>query len=286
VEQRYVEDAVDCKNPTDFDSDIESVIAQTEELLKSHRKKLGDTLPEKERLPYIRYDKNSKKISVTYAFNLGSIPFKLIAHRDVWRKLWETRDFDSVPFELVEPLLSRPSRELKDKIRQFSISHPDDFSAGISLCVDQAVLNDPSYDPSRKPRGRFYDFDWQKMNEIRGTARHLYCYLDHNREKVRTLLESYGRIKEFDDYLEKKEKLTPRLELALSTMLIIEEEFDWDLQIRNPEDEGTLSCETFYNEYISVRSIRGMTLTHLKNSKRIKEGDSPLLEPILERIKK
>lgn len=220
--------------------------------------------------PKVRYDKNDKRIAVTYDFSY--IPkVKIIASGEQWLKFFYESDL--ITFETLRPYLSRPPKKVLHDLKQYAEKCPYDFSEDIFVCINYANSRNPIYPPNTKARGgSAYGLTWHEMNEIKATARQLYVYLRHNYKPAdleQLLKEKYGvsdkDIKSF--YFNKA---------AAVTMLTIEKVFDFKIDSRK-NDIADLTT-IFYRRFIATP---GMSLRRISKSKRIMAGDSPFLKKVL-----
>jgi hypothetical protein len=242
------------------------------DLLNQLRKQITKR-PAKQSPPCVKRYKNKNKktgkptISVTSNFNSGEIKkVKLIATYEQWLGLYNFDPEQNI-YEAIEPYLSRPTKRVRNNLKQYAKTDPIGFANDVSVCVECANYENPEYRPAKKPRRLEHEkIDRHKMNEIRDTARHLYIYLKYwlnqpankRPEKLKKLVNRYGIV----DFWFTNPKM--------ATMYVITSRFD-EIDINKIDD-----TETFYKEYIACQP-----LSNLNRSKRIKDGDSPCLNKIL-----
>ena len=224
-------------------------------------------------VPVVRYDKNSKKITVRYDFNDGRIKdVKLIAPREQWLAFFDF-DTEQITFETIACHLSRPSKKLVQELQEYASNNLDGFIGDVLFCINQADQKNPLYYPARKPRGGS-PYDVGNINEIRATARHLYVYLRHNLKKknadsnpkLEKLFKHYG-IDAHED-----------MDVKELTYIIINKTFKWEM---DSCADYVYPYEMFYRKYIS---LPGQTLKRILKLKRIQSGNSHLLEKIFSNL--
>ena len=224
--------------------------------------------------PKARYNKNDKTITVSYGFDNDTIPVKIKAPATWWLDLdllYGNTLPETITFETLEAYLNRIRKSDKTSLREYAAKWPSLFCEDLAWCVDAANAVNPLYPPRIKPRGKIpHGLSWERMNEIRGTARHLYVYLQHwmkqptekQPDEFKKCLRAY-KLSEYEEHNPK-----------IATMWIIEQVFD-DFDIEKIEDP-----DTFYKKYIAVAH---QPLSLLKKSNRILRGDSFFLAKVFKR---
>ena len=226
--------------------------------------------------PTIRYDKNYHTITID-DFKFGDIlSVKLIADQDDWLKLWES-DVDNISFEEFKSFVSpRTKKIIKLQLKKYADDWPDLFQRDVFCCVQLAITESRKYPPRKKSRGGSpYGLGRQKINEIRTTAEHLYCFISYQRkkhpispsEKIKELMSRYD-LKESD--------LEPPTRATLKIIEQVFPKFKFETQKKSKE-KGVDRFEMFYRKYIAYRG----SLRNLKNLKRIQNGESRFIKKVL-----
>lgn len=216
-------------------------------LLSQLKKKLANHSP-----PHVRYDKNDKRISVTYDFNHGFIQkVKIIAPREKWLEFLD--QLEQLKFNDIESYFSKHlSKKTQSELKTYFDKWPDDFLNDVLTCIKYANAHNPLYPPATKARGGSpHRLTWHEINKIKAAAREIYIYLEHNRDKLDRFNDPESQTMGAID------NLFPGFDIG---------------KIDDPK--------TFYNKYISHRPLK-----ILKNSERIKKGNTPILKTFLKHLK-
>ncbi len=225
--------------------------------------------------PKATYNKNDKTITVSYGFDNDTIPVKIKAASTWWLDLdplYGNTLPETITFETLKAYLSRPRKSDKASLQEYIERWPSLLHEDLAWCINAAnnAVN-PLYASRILPRGKIpHGLSWERMNEIRATARQLYVYLQHwmkqptekQPDEFKKCLRAY-KLSEYEEHNPK-----------IATMWIIEQVFD-DFDIEKIEDP-----ETFYKKYIAVAH---QPLSLLKKSNRILKGDSPFLAKVFKR---
>jgi hypothetical protein len=223
--------------------------------------------PSRKKKPIVNYDKNTKEISVRHFFRSDhSIRVKLRASREEWLVLREL-SIDQFTFEAISPYLSRPTKENRASLESYAAAQPDHFASDCQRYIELANQENPLSKSRRKPR-RGYSRD-RRWPEIKATACHLFVFLEANYESS----EKPTNIDRFKRLEEKYQIEIPgdRYGCIETTMAIIEKQFSF--QIEHETDDRVLA---FYNNILLSLPYR-----KLKNSPRIRRGDSAFLRKLL-----
>jgi len=145
---------------------IDSILTEIKETISNH-------FP-----PVVRYNKNTKRISVSYDFDAGYIKkVKLIASSEKWLDLINEYP-ENLTYTEVEPLLSRPSKDLQHKLQEYAQDRQDDFTTDVLICIDSANMSNPLFKLRVIPRKNSYDLTWREKNQITMLAGRLYVFLN------------------------------------------------------------------------------------------------------------
>lgn len=123
-------------------------------------------------------NKTEKKISVTYDFDAGYIKkVKLIASKEKWLDLINEYP-ENLAYDEVFPLLSRPSKTLRHKLKEYAEDRQNDFTTDVLICIDSANMSNPLFKLRVIPRKNPYNLSHEEKNQITMIAVRLYLFLE------------------------------------------------------------------------------------------------------------
>jgi hypothetical protein len=255
---------------------------------------------------FSRYDKNSKRITVTYDFDYGGIRnVKLIASSEEWLQL-EFLDPKKIGYRVVDRILSRRTQNRKRlNLMRYAKELPDQFCQDVLVSIGEAskvnplcvsrrkqkkeqrpfwlwgtksrTETEPLWLVGTKPRGGSpYGFSKGKMHQIRSTARHWYIFLGEHFDKK---TKAYRR--DVDHLLHSCGLNGSAIESPLkATMNIIQRVFGF--KIDNPSKDVE-THHIFYRKYIALTGRP--SLNSLRKTMRIRKGQTPLIACTLAHLK-
>jgi hypothetical protein len=110
---------------------------------------------------------------VYYDFRIG--PFRLKGNGKAWRKLEEEAGTSDISFKRFRPFLSRPRRDLLEKLQAYAETDPQWFTVEVhrAACAAVALCR-------TRPRGGSpYPYSPTEMDEIRALSKHLYIFIQY-----------------------------------------------------------------------------------------------------------